>query len=309
MPMTELLKTKNNQCSKEGVNRIYFKIADVTIALTSADPKLKLRIDGSMEKFVTSEKDPDVFIWAAWEKLEKETSGDKLFDSGDLWQLYYECGFYHFRFTSPASGPIPYKVARIRKDFNKGGVLLHRPYFDTDQPVYPLEYPLDELLINNFLLSGKGIEVHTSGVVDAQGNGHLFVGHSGAGKSTMAQLWQNEPDTKILSDDRIILRNSGERIWMYGTPWHGNAGFASPERAPLTRIYFLKKGQKNALHLKRKAEAVERLFTCSFSSFYRTEAIDFSLGFLGKIAKAVPCCELSFVPDKRVIDFIQKLEN
>ncbi|MBA7549677.1 hypothetical protein ES705_42169 [subsurface metagenome] len=51
--MAELLKTKNNECSKEGVSRIYFKIADVTIALTSADPKLKLKIDGSMEKFVT----------------------------------------------------------------------------------------------------------------------------------------------------------------------------------------------------------------------------------------------------------------
>jgi hypothetical protein len=94
MPMAELLTTKNNQFSKEGVSRVYFRIADVTIALTSADPKLKLRIDGSVEKFVTNGNDPDMFIWAAWEKLEKETSGDKLFDSGDLWQLYYDCGFY-----------------------------------------------------------------------------------------------------------------------------------------------------------------------------------------------------------------------
>jgi len=309
MPMTELLNIKNTQCSKEYASRVYLRIADVTIALTSADPKLRLRIEGSVEKFVTNEKDPDMCIWAAWDKLEKETTGDKLFDSGDLWQLYYECGFYHFRFTSPAFGQIPYKVARVRKDFNRGGVLLHRPYFDHDQPIYPLEYPLDELLINNFLLLGRGIEVHTSGVVDAQGNGHLFVGHSGAGKSTMAKLWHNEPDAKVLSDDRIILRNSGERIWMYGTPWHGEAGFASAERAPLTRIYFLKKGQKNAVYLKRKAEAVERLFTCSFSSFYRTEALDFSLGFLGEVTKAVPCCELSFVPDKRVVEFIQRLDN
>ena len=136
----------------------------------------------------------------------------------------------------------------------------------------------------------------------------------GIGWDQSASVWVSwalivDADLYGASDDRIILRNSGERIWMYGTPWHGDAGFASPERAPLTRIYFLKKGQKNALHLKRKAEAVERLFTCSFSSFYRTEAIDFSLGFLGKVAKAVPCCELSFVPDKRVIEFIQKLEN
>ncbi|UCF56335.1 MAG: hypothetical protein JSW15_09645, partial [Deltaproteobacteria bacterium] len=144
--MAEILTNKNNEGSKEGVSRVYLRIADVTIALTSADPKLKLRIEGPVEKFVTNGKDPDVFIWASWEKLDKEISGDKIFDSGDLWQLYYDCGFYHFRFTSPASGKIPYKVARVRKDFKRGGVLLHRPYFNNDQPIYPLEYPLDELL-------------------------------------------------------------------------------------------------------------------------------------------------------------------
>jgi hypothetical protein len=200
-------------------------------------------------------------------------------------------------------------VARVRKDFKRGGVLLHRPYFDCDQPIYPLEYPLDELLINNFLSLGRGVELHTSGVVDSQGNGHLFVGHSEAGKSTMARLWDDEPDAKILSDDRIILRNSGERIWMYGTPWHGEGGFVSPDRAPVTRIYFLKKGQENALVPQRRAEAVERLFVCSFASFYSAEALDFSLGFLGEVAKTVPCFELSFVPDKRVVEFIQRLDN
>lgn len=96
---------------------------------------------------------------------------------------------------------------------------------------------------------------------------------------------------------------------MYGTPWHGDAGFGSPDRAPVTRIYFLKKGQKNELVPQRTAEAVERLFACSFPSFYSAEALNFSLGFLGEVAKAVPCCELSFVPDKRVVDFIQRLDN
>lgn len=307
--MAERSKIKSPKCSKENVGKICVRIADVTLALVSGDPKLRLRIEGTMGKFVIDEKNPDVFLWAAWDELETRTGGRKLFDSGDLWQLYYDYGFYHFRFTSQALGSVPYKVARIRKDFKRGGVLLHRPYFERDQSVYPLEYPLDELLINNFLLLGRGVELHTSGVVDRQGNGHLFVGHSGAGKSTIARLWQDEPGTTILSDDRIILKNLGERIWMYGTPWHGEGGFASPERAPLKRIYFLEKGQKNKLIPQRTAEAVERLFAFSFPSFYSAEGVNFSLGFLGEVAKAVPCCALSFVPDKRVVEFIQRLEN
>ena len=94
----------NPESSSEYVGRVYVRIADVTIALVSGDPKLKLRIDGAMEKFVVNAKDPDVCIWASWDKLEKKTTGDKVFDSGKLWKLYYECGFYQFRFTSQAYG-------------------------------------------------------------------------------------------------------------------------------------------------------------------------------------------------------------
>ena len=306
--MAEHLKIKNPKC-KNGLSKICIRIADVTCALLSGDPELRLGIEGTMRKFVVDDANPDVTIRAAWNKLEEGSSGYMLFDSGNLWQLYYKDSFYHFRFASPILGSIPYKVARIRKDFKSGEVLFHRSYFDQDQTLYPLEYPLDELLINNFLLLGKGIEVHTCGMVDRQGNGHLFVGHSGTGKSTMAKLWHKEPGVTVLSDDRIILRKLGERLWMYGTPWHGEAGFSSPDRAPLTRVYFLEKGQKNELIPQRKAEAVERLFACSFPSFYNPEALDFSLGFLGEVAKAVPSYELSFVPDKRVVKFIQRLDH
>jgi hypothetical protein len=73
MSMAELLATKDNQSSKEGVSRLYFRIADITVALTSADPTLKLRIDASVEKFVTAGRDPDVFIWAAFPSLGEDS--------------------------------------------------------------------------------------------------------------------------------------------------------------------------------------------------------------------------------------------
>ena len=95
---------------------------------------------------------------------------------------------------------------------------LNRDCID-DAAAYPLEYPLDELLIINLLAQGRGVEVHAAGVIDPEGCGHLFLGQSGGGKTTISRLWQGVERAEILSDeDRIILRKEAGRIWMYGTP-------------------------------------------------------------------------------------------
>jgi hypothetical protein len=71
-------------------------------------------------------------------------------------------------------GPVPYKIARFDREFKSGEVFFHHFYFPSGPPLYPLDYPLDEILIANILARGKGVEVHGCGVVDAQGKGRLF---------------------------------------------------------------------------------------------------------------------------------------
>ncbi len=281
------------------------KIADIAISLISVDPELKLRVDGTTRKFLNPNATSDVTIEGCWDNLAQAENGAKIFDSSSVWQLYQENGSYLFSFNSPIFGPIPYKIAKTERGFSKVEVALHRPYFDPNQPVYPLEYPLDELLLINLLALGRGVEVHGCGVVDTSGRGHLFVGQSGAGKTTMARLWQDNPGITILSDDRIILRQIDKKLWMYGTPWHGETMLASPERVPLTRIYFLEKGSKNELILLRDPVALGRLLTCSFIPFYSKPGLAFSLEFFEEVVKSVPCCELRFLPERSTVDFIQ----
>ncbi len=283
---------------------IPIRIADLTITLSSYDPGLKVRAQGAIEQFLIEESDPDARVRASWGDLSKVKSGAKIFDSGGLWRLYDDEGLYRFQFHSSVFGAAPYKEARFNADFSYGEVTLHHPYFTSGSAAYPLEYPLDELLVTHLLAHRRGAEVHSSGVVDDSGNGHLFVGQSGGGKTTMAKLWQQEKGITILSDDRIVLRNMDGRIWMYGTPWHGEGGLSDPSRAPLKQIYFLRHGEKNELLPQTKTEAVGRLFACSFPPFYDPRALDFTLAFFEAVAAAVPCYELSFVPDERVIGFI-----
>ena len=280
-------------------------IAELTIALTSDDSTLTLPVGGANTQFLVREAEPDVRVRARWGNLAEVSGGRKLFDSGGLWQLFTANGALRFHFTSSAWGPPPYKVAWFDKDFESGEVLIHRPYFPPGHLVYPLEYPLDELLIIHLLAAGRGVEVHACGVVDASGQGYLFAGQSGAGKTTMARLWQKPEEITVLSDDRIILRYQAGQFWMYGTPWHGEAGLSSPARAPLKGVYLLRHGPSNRLVPLRRSSTAARLVACSFPPFYHSSGLDFTLGFLDQLVEAVPCYELSFTPDERVIALVR----
>jgi len=299
-----LLESRLRRDAPQASHYFSLRIADITIAIFSDDPELRLEANGATKKFLIEAANPDARVRADWGNLSAESSGQKIFDSGAPWQLYCENGSYLFRLFSFSLGPIPYKVARFNRDFSQGMVSLHRPHFDPVQIIYPLEYPLDELLLINLLALDRGVEIHACGVVDSSGRGHLFVGQSEAGKTTMARLWQNVPGVTVLSDDRIILRKVNESFWMYGTPWHGEAMLASPDRAQLSRVYFLSKGTKNELLPLRKSDAAGRLFACSFPPFYSRQGVGFTLGFLTELVQSIPCYELRFLPDESVLEFL-----
>ena len=225
----------------------------------------------------------------------------------------------------------------------------------------PLDYPLDELLIMHRLTQEKAIELHGCGIVRADGAGNLFVGHSGAGKSTTTRLWTEVEDVEVLSDDRIIVRRDdlrdaepettvktpfgaadaadGRRILrlrdcsalrtkhsaqddkankdcsaqddkkksgmrMYGTPWHGEAMYASPDSAPLARIFILEHGQGNLITSLSPSQAVAELFARSFVPFHRHEYVASALTFLQEVVDAVPVYRYAFEPDQRAVDTI-----
>jgi hypothetical protein len=281
-------------------------IGDIRVALMTGDPGLKPEVEGAARHFVVPGGEADATIWAAWGDLREPPAGDRIFDSGALWQLYQRDGNSIFRFTSPAYGPLPYKEARFNADFTRGELLLHRAYFDGSGSAHPLEYPLDELWMVHLLAQGRGIEVHACGVQDADGRGYLFLGHSGAGKTTMARLWQRDDSVQILSDDRIILRFLDGRLWMYGTPWHGEAELAASMRTEVTQILLLGRGSRNKMIPLGRPDAISNLLARSFVPLYSPSALDFTFALLQKVTQAIPCAELQFVPDERVVEFVRE---
>jgi hypothetical protein len=293
----------------------------------------------------------DISISVAWTGKLPPAPGRRLFDSGSVWRLF-ECeeGF-QFDFSTPVLGDLPYKRLIVDEQVRRAQLLLSRECFENRNAAFPLEYPLDEVLITHRLAHERAIELHGCGIIGPNGASNLFVGHSGAGKSTTARLWSAREGVEVLSDDRIIVREVLDRrgvdamktpresvvtgelqqvlrlrdcsasrtnhsaqddkaklssggMRMYGTPWHGEAAFASPASAPLARILFLEHGRGNILTRLSPSHAVAELFARSFVPFHRHEYVSSALEFLQHVADTVPCYRYSFEPDERAVERI-----
>lgn len=288
---------------------MYLRVAGFTLHVSTDDPGLTLAPGRASTRFVidSAPASPvDVEVTVSATDLADDTHAlECLFDSGGAWRLYRHDRGLLFHFVTPNLPGIPYKTALVDRDLSRAQIRLHQPFFAGDATIDPLEYPLDELLVIALLGRGHGIEIHGCGVIDGD-SGWLFVGQSGAGKSTMARLWLAEPDAVVLSDDRIVLRADDEGVWMYGTPWHGDEPLASPRRARLDHVFFLRHDNQNLPTAVRPANAVARLMTASFPPFHDAAALDFTLGFLDRVTRSVPCSELGFIPDSRVLPVIRE---
>ena len=285
---------------------IFLSIGDIGFRIASDDCRLASAADGPLEPFFADHGGADVEIQARWTDTPVEGGGRVLFDSGGAWRLLQSDGEFLFTFRSSLGGAVPYKTARFNPTFTAGDVQLYRRHFDqqSSDAVYPLEYPLDELLMIHLLSQGRGVEIHGCGVLDSAGRAYVFAGQSGAGKSTIARLWVNQPGVRLLSDERVVLRTDRDRIAVFGTPWHGEAGLAAPLSGELAAVFFLNHAAAHAVVPTGRSRATAKLFACSFLPFYSAEGIDRTMTALERVTRDAPCYDLWFAPEGSVIDVL-----
>ena len=288
--------------------RACFRIAEVSVALSGES--IDSGVFGPQIQLFRFESDAcDVELSLQWVDSLNEAAGLELFDSGSVWKLYEDGSDLQFDFASPAVGPSPYKRLHIDREFRRGLLLLNRSCFPNPTTCNPLEYPLDELVVMHRLGRERGVEVHAAGMRDADGNAYLFLGHSGAGKSTTTRLWNQQHSMTILSDDRIILREHDGEVWMHGTPWHGEAAFAAPEKARIERLFILEHAHENRITPLSGSRAVGEVMARSFLPFYDGAALENTMSFLQEIVATIPCYRLEFLPDGTVVDAVRRFRD
>jgi hypothetical protein len=227
---------------------------------------------------------------------------EKTFDPGQTWALFQSESNLVLQNTSLHSKITASRFLFLAPDLKSGDVYAAG---DTPQDADPLGYPLNQVLWILLLSRGRGVLFHACGI-DDDGRGYLFLGNSEDGKSTTARLWFDHGET-VLNDDRIIVREKSGKLWMYGTPWHGDFKEHSSRGLPIEKLFFLRHGERNTSRVKSGAEAVSMLLTRSFPPFWDKEGMDFTVEFCQRMVSNIACFELAFVPNAGMIDFVRSI--
>jgi hypothetical protein len=293
-------------------SRCQFRVGGVSVQVFGTY-RSDVALAASLEPFRVQVTTPDICVEIERASRISDEEDRRLFDSGSVWRLYERDDGFQFDFSTPPMGVSPYKRLIVDREFRCGRLLISESCFTSGaDSAAPLDYPLDELLIMHRLTQQKAIELHGSGIVRADGVANLFIGHSGAGKSTTTRLWTELENVEVLSDDRIIVRHdasSSTCMRMYGTPWHGEAAYASPKSAPLSRIFVLEHGRSSVITPLSPSQAVAELFARSFVPFHCHEYVDSALVFLEELANAVPVYRYAFEPDQRAVEKIRNFHD
>jgi hypothetical protein len=166
-------------------------------------------------------------------------------------------------------------------------------------------YALDSVLriLHTVMLAPRGgFLLHAASAVK-NGDGFVFSGVSGAGKTTISSL---APEgVRLLSDEVSYIVPTEASFLAYGTPFCGElARNGENTFAPLKCVYLLAHGKENRISTISAPEAV-RLLMRNVLFFAQDELLVRQVFVaVNKLVDTVPVCRLEFLPDSRVWEMI-----
>lgn len=202
------------------------------------------------------------------------------------------------------------QYAILNKDFSKGIVYLSADKKIIAWKLDDIIYDILQIILINYLSQEKGIFVHSIGLKDIDKKGLLFAGPTQSGKSTTAKLWYRHSRAQILNDDRIVIRKLKNRLYIYGTPWHGDFSDylkSSADRAKLKSIFFIYHNSRNKIDYLNPKEAFKLLYPNIFPVFWNKESLEKQINLCHNLINLIPSYRLGFKNDKSVISAVRSI--
>lgn len=137
------------------------------------------------------------------------------------------------------------------------------------------------------------IFLHASAIATRKG-ACLFLGNSGAGKSTIVQLLRK---FRPFADDSVIIKKVGLHYFVYQTPFvdKNRPAYLTKRGIKLDRIYCIQKSKKNAIHSINSIDKI--LSNLSTQLWLDKRNKKHKIAFLFELTKTIRFYNLSFTKE------------
>ena len=174
------------------------------------------------------------------------------------------------------------------KDYREGRIILPECKF---KKVF---YEALKMMYDLATAGKDTLHVHAA-VVSCGGKGYLFLGPSGTGKSTHAQLWlKHFEGTELVNDDNPVVRDG----IVYGSPWSGKTPCYRNVSYPIGGIVMLSQAPYNKIRRLSGIEAYVDLAESVGSMPWDSRISEGLHQAENKLASTVPMWHLECLPDE-----------
>lgn len=200
----------------------------------------------SLEKYKVNNEEPKYIIKSKVDMI--KLPGASIFLSTKYYDIVYYDG----------------KKIQLQKDIDSNyiGAIIYDEYnielimFGND---FEIEYLLSQYAFVYILGREKNtMFIHGSSVVYKE-KAILFTAKSGTGKSTHRRLWEKLGNAVALNDDKNVIVNKDDTLYLYPNPWSGKHHIDNNIIAPLGAIIILYQSKDNVVKRITPSEAIKYL--------------------------------------------------
>ncbi len=276
-----------------------FKISDVVVCLHLQH---EILVEDRFKLFM-SEKKPDYTIYFQEVETLNDTNGP----------VFYE-GISYAVYTDNNSG-----FKRKFWDQKRNKYLYSIGTYDWKNRIITINYLHGEeelfgcvnacffyIAWEAILMQERRVMLHSS-FIETKYGAILFSGASGAGKSTQADLWCKYRNCRMLNGDRTILKWDDEELIGYGSPYAGSSKCYIDDSSRISAIIFPKKESFCKVRRLDEGTAFRKIFSGLTVNSWDVKFVEFACNMAEKIAKLIPCYELSCTPDENAVEVLEKV--
>lgn len=199
----------------------------------------------------------------------------------------------------------------IFRDIEFGDLLTANDMW-TEVHVYPSKYSnpqhasvltaiYSRLAFDNVLLC------HSS-IVNYNGKGIMFLGKSGIGKTTQAELWNRFKGAKIINGDKAFIGFKNNECCISGLPWKGSSPYCLNETVELAGVISLGQSSHTHIHLLEEFEKPEKIMTHIFLPHWDDKCMSAALETTDKLLRSnIPMFYMECKPDIEAVETVLKV--